>query len=739
MNKTKKLAPGSGELSAKNQPNSFVRWLCIVAMFAGIAAAASLGVRSVHSVDIGYHLMYGEEFLRTGKPVDSSPNIYTIPDDLSNTDLPPGSWIDSEGTYRFPNANWLTQVIFAGVYKMCGAVGLSILRLVLVLGILAASAITMRRLGVPAVVIGAGVMVIALVAEERFLLRPELMGYLVLSTQLCILLPDALKSRGLSWAKITLLVLLQLLLVNLHSYWMLGLGITGAVMGDQIIKVAWGKFVTKKRDENLLRRTKVLVVLFVAVVLVCFVNPWTWRIVVMPVQTLMFFKQHNIPGSFGQIGSHPWSSIVEFFPSFHDAYAGFGSYVFIFVLELGVAGILAAAVRRRWASILLIIAIGGVSLSMRRNIALGSIIIVPVALGEIVSFLNSFPASRALLKNQVLRVMFVCAVMIISVLRTLLKNQALRVIFGCVVILAAVGLFYSTISNRFYSEQLRVDRFGFGMNPVGAPMSAAEWLNDHKPKGRLWSDYTSSSNIFFFSTYADTPDGHPEGSLLTNTWAYPVQTMGEALDITKGVQPYREVFYKYGIEVVVLQNVTVTMKPWVRKSDDSGVHDRLLIPIGLQLLNDPNWTLVHIDPTYLIFIRNTGINSELARANTIEEHTFDTQAFMNRLRSMDPVVGDVLRFGGVALQRLGWYEKSIEVLRVSVDENPNASLGWFELGASYAQRGAELKNSGDWSPARENFKEAKKCFEQALKLKPGYKPAIFNLSLLQEDIQKLPE
>ena len=208
-------------MSTEKRGNRSVRLLCIVAMLAGIAAAGSLGVRSVSSVDIGYHLMYGQEFLRTGKLVDSSPNIYTIPEDFSNLDLPPGSWIDSEGTYRFPNANWLTQIIFAGVYKMGGAVGLSVLRLVLVLGIIIISAITMCRLGVPVVLAGAGVLLIALVAEERFLLRPELVGYLILVAQLCILVPDALKSRGLSWAKILLLVVLQLLLVNLHSYWML--------------------------------------------------------------------------------------------------------------------------------------------------------------------------------------------------------------------------------------------------------------------------------------------------------------------------------------------------------------------------------------------------------------------------------------------------------------------------------------------------------------------------------------
>ncbi|MCK5113873.1 MAG: hypothetical protein KAR11_03840 [Phycisphaerae bacterium] len=687
-------------------------------MLAVIAGAASLGVRNIRSADIGYHLMYGQEFFRTGRPVDSSPNIYTIPADLSNAELPPGSWIDSDGVYHFPNANWLTQVIFAAVYEAGGGVGLSIFRLLLVLGLLVITAVTMRRLGVPKVLAGAGVLLIAIVSEERFLLRPELMGYLVMAGQLCILLPDALSERGLSWKKIAGLVLLQLLLVNLHSYWMLGLGITAAVLADQLISGGWAKFAQKPRDKNLVRRMKLLLILLTAQLLVCFVNPWTWRIVALPLQTLLYFRQHNMPTSFGQIGAHPWSSIGELLPSFHDAYAGrFGTYMYILMLGLGITGSLAAAGRRRWASVLLIIAMGGMSLSMRRNIALAAIIIVPVGLGAILSLFRSFPAVATWFR----------------------RHPAWNISCGCVVILLAAGLFYGTATNKYYSAQLRDDRFAMGLHPVSTPVAAADWLNKHKPHGRVWSDYTGSSNIFFLLNYADTPDGHPEPSILTNTWAMPVEVMGEALDITKGIKPYREIFDKYGVEVVVLRNVTITMKPQIRKSTDPNGLDCLLIPIGVELLNDPQWTLVRIDPTHLVFMRNTGKNSKLARTNAIQEHTFDTKAFIERLRGMDPVAGDVLRYGGVGLQRLGWYEKSIEVLRASVEEDPDSMLAWLELGGSYGLRGEELKKFGDWKLARENFNAAKECFERTLKIAPGYKPAVHNLSLVQNDLQLLPE
>ena len=83
-----------------------------LALIAASALAFLLGVRTLSSPDLGYHLAYGDVFLQTGWPVDSNDFLYTLPPVLPGQRRPasgPGCWYDHQGTYRFANANWLAQ------------------------------------------------------------------------------------------------------------------------------------------------------------------------------------------------------------------------------------------------------------------------------------------------------------------------------------------------------------------------------------------------------------------------------------------------------------------------------------------------------------------------------------------------------------------------------------------------------------------------------------------------------
>ena len=129
-----------------------VRVLVGLAVAAACAAGVLLGVRKLTTPDLGYHLAYGEEMLRTGRAVDHNGFIYTLPP----TNLPPaerpeagpGCWYDEHGRYRFPNANWLTQVIMAAVKRAGGLPALSLLLPVLVASLVAATVAALRRVGV---------------------------------------------------------------------------------------------------------------------------------------------------------------------------------------------------------------------------------------------------------------------------------------------------------------------------------------------------------------------------------------------------------------------------------------------------------------------------------------------------------------------------------------------------------------------------------------------------------------
>src|ERR1017187_3901837 len=75
----------------------------VVAIASAFAFAMSLAVRPLASVDLGYHLAYGEEFWRHGRIVDDDSFIH--PQATAETtkagDLPPGCHFDSQGRLHF--------------------------------------------------------------------------------------------------------------------------------------------------------------------------------------------------------------------------------------------------------------------------------------------------------------------------------------------------------------------------------------------------------------------------------------------------------------------------------------------------------------------------------------------------------------------------------------------------------------------------------------------------------------
>lgn len=113
-----------------------LKTLAIIATATALILVAVLATRPVSSFDIGYHLAYGEYFLDNFKIVQTNRFIYTHlrSDLLSNPDnLGPGCWYDSKtGTYHFVNANWLSQVIMAAVYRLGGIKALSIFQTIMI-------------------------------------------------------------------------------------------------------------------------------------------------------------------------------------------------------------------------------------------------------------------------------------------------------------------------------------------------------------------------------------------------------------------------------------------------------------------------------------------------------------------------------------------------------------------------------------------------------------------------------
>lgn len=670
--------------TARHSKGTMKQSISFAALLLALVVGACLGVRTISSFDIGYHLAYGEHALATGNLVDSSPEIYTVtPQTVTDAkELPPGCWIDETDTFRFPNANWGSQIVFALTHRLGGMIGLCILQAGIVLAIFLVATITMHRLGLSATWKSVGVLLIAMTAYERLLLRPELLGFLLLAIQLFLLLPIWQGREILSWRRIVALTLLQLLLVNLHSYWMIGAGLTVAALAGQAISTRRQHSTSDASTARASLRRR-LGILLGAQLAVGFANPWTWRLVALPVQTLAFFRRHKISTGDVRAGGHPWSIIGEFLPPWESPFADMvATKIFLVVLALVLVALIVATLRKQWPVVFLLIGLTAVSMAMRRNIAPGAILLVPVALTYLAQLLGKWSLWRKLAAMPV-------------------PPVATTITVGFL----AAGLVGAITTNRFYFDQRRVDRFGLGVSHINVPILAAHWLNATQPTGRLWTDYDASSNLYYFTRYADRPEQpHPRVPILTNTWAYPPNVMAEVLNDSRGQRPFGETVRKYGIEIVALR-VSATATPLV-----------------VTLASDPNWSLVHLDALHAIWIRKYGPNAALAQTYAISRDSFDLSAFCEQLRRQDSEASYAFHVAGVTLQRLGWFTKAIHLLQSAVAQTPGYAEAWFELGACYAFRSQEKRGkkitSENLYVVMKDLDQARRCFQRCLALHP---------------------
>ncbi|MHC4562311.1 MAG: tetratricopeptide repeat protein [Planctomycetota bacterium] len=685
MNRAPDLSPSSSSSVAER----LCRVAPILALLASVVVALMLGVRTMTSEDLGYHLAYGERFWRTGEIVDHDDSLYTLP----SADMPPearpepmpSAWYDSQDRFRFPNANWLTQVIFAGVYLVSGWSGLNVLLMLCVWGLLALLLLTMRRMGVGPLGSAIGLLLFGSISYLRFTLRPELLGYLVLAGQLALLARISRDTceRRLKAAALVGLVVLQLLLVNLHSFFVIGVGLTGAVLLDAAARTVWRRVRVKpanRPDDALssnLRRLGVLVVLQVAV---CFANPWTWRLAVLPVRSAMYLAEHKISTS--PKGDHPWSWLQEtdrtFLPAASEVKLAWESFLddgfrgdapralLTVALVVALTGGIAAVVHLRWAWVVWTTAGMYLSLSMHRSMAVGTMIMLPIALAgwrEVVGILTTRAQERprAWLSGA--------------------TSSAIVVI--CLLVAWQIG------TSRFYHPRHQI-RFGMGRSRVMFPRGPAEWLNSYSLAGRLWTDFITSSNLYFL---LDEP--RPQVPILTNGWAYPPDVMGESLEVLRLPRGPNRAVRKYGISAIVV------------RTDQSGQLGRLY--------QDPDWALVYLDGAHAIMVRKSGPDGDLAREHALTPAAWDAEEAIRRAHETEIWPAYALNAAGRGLVMIQWRQQALAVLNAAIEADPAYAPSWETRGRLYASRAKYRRDRRD-ARYMDDFRRALADLQQSLAL-----------------------
>lgn len=663
----------------------------LVALSAALVVALLFSVRYIASPDLGYHLAYGDEFFRTGEITTHCEYVYTLPP----TDLPadrrpepgPGCWYDDQGRYRFPNANWGSQVLFIAAWRMGGLTGLWLLRIGLVLAVFGGVLLAMRRLGITALPAGAGVLMIALIAYPRLTLRPELVGYALLVWQFVLLTARRYRLRT-----VILPALLQILFLNVHSYFYLGLGLTAAVVLALLGRHLWNRFRNRQRDEELRRNLRWVSLALLVQVVACFVSPFGWRLAALPIQTIIFLRTYQPSPEFAATGLHPWMLITELMSPLGGPVEDVSKAAIIFrlMLLLGGLGLIAALLRRRWAWAMWLIGMGLVAMSLRRNTAVGALVVVPVAIAALTGLLRPL-WERMKLKPR--RIVAWASAGLIAVV--------------------CVGVCVSVVTHSFYYSERSYARFGHGWGYTYMPTGLSRWLSENTPGGRLWTDINTSSNVYFFTR--PRPEGVPA---LTNTWVYPPAVMEKLLLAQADYSQFRPLLDEYTVDVVAIRM------------------DASSAPAFVGLSKDDGWAMVFLDNWHGVFLRRGRRNDELIRRHEITRTSLDLAALQALLRTYDPRPAYQFKIAGDTLNRLEWYDPAVEMLRASVQLDPHYAPAVRELGRALAIRGRNRIAGGMILRGRKDISEARDLFVMALRLDPADEKARRNLQIAEEDLKR---
>ncbi|MBN2562857.1 MAG: tetratricopeptide repeat protein [Phycisphaerae bacterium] len=661
------------------------------------------------SLDTGYHIAYGRHFLDTGRIVDRDPFLYP------------------ETAVPFVNANWGSQIIMALVERAAGPNGLIALRIALVAIIFACIALVLCRQAVPCGQVASrdpqiepvkpptnqplassifsrqpsiGLwlawtwLLAALAAYERFSMRPELFSYAVMSIMLVPLV------RGLrSWRGVLAIALLQLLWVNLHSYFLVGIFLTAACLAGELISWLWRRRQSARADGSGQSARKKPAARLLAIALavqagVCLINPWHYRGAAFPLATLQFLRGEDVMGgAAGDASRSAWSEISEFQSpfSFHgqiiNARTIHAYYVLLGVVAVGLIALLA---RGQVGPALVVLLLFAMSTQMRRNVAQFAFAAAPLSVGAIAA---AVPWSAL--------------------------HRTLRRFFKPVLIAATVGLacwwIYGIADGRFYYVERRLTReLGTGYSDRTFQRAAAEWLAAHPNlKPRLFVDYFSSSNTLpwlpaRFKLFVDT-----------NTFAYEDQTLQAAFKLGLGETDHNRFFEQYNVNVVLMH---------------CGPDTQMLVR---RMADDDEWALVYFDRHSVIFVRRIPQHLGVIPVHRLSGQDLNTDEWISGLSG--PRCYKALALGtwvNVPMS-LGWSEPAVVLLEAALDLAPDYHEAWHYLGVCHGNLGNAAARAKQYDEAERHWTRSLECFREALDLTPDHADALRYLEATKQRLRLL--
>jgi hypothetical protein len=418
---------------SKESPSRWLPWLALAAVVAAIS------LQKIRTFDYWWHLRSGQLIAETG----SVPRF-----DVFSFTAEGSRWID---------IHWLHQLGLHGLYSLGGHGAVVWGKFLLV----AALVVVLGRIGYRAERALVSVVPLALmllVAGDRFMPRPELPSFVLLAGVLALV--DRFERRGdrSIWG----VVLLQLVWVNLHGLFALGLAVCG-------IHLVAGLLWPRVRGEAVdVPRVKELAGVTCVATLASLCNPNFLDAALYPLTQLGMVAVPELRVAHQSMELRTlvaaWSELT-----------GLAKGLTLASISLPAAAMAANHRRVRGSDLLLFGAFLFLGFASQRNLALFAVVGVPITVRNLNAFLDARPEVVSVLLGR--------------------ASHALAVLL----LLVVAG----DLARGSFFFRLGVFREpGVGVMEMLYPIGAADWIDAHRPKGPL-CHHSADGGYLIWRLYPD--------------------------------------------------------------------------------------------------------------------------------------------------------------------------------------------------------------------------------------------
>ncbi len=565
---------------------------------------AVLVIREISSYDIWFHLKAGQWILENFKVPEYDIFSYTVPSNL---------WLDSQ---------WLFQVILYAAYSIGNIAGIHLLKIIFyILAFICVFKVVNKKYYIFSSVF---LFITLLIIQNRFYARPEMISLFFVALYFLILHNYKHKKSN----SIYILPLLQLIWTNTHGLFIIGPVMILSYMAGEFF--SWKVMSKSKWHEDVPIKGKnynKLLIIFVLMMLACFINPYGIRGVAFP---FLLFTELN-----SKIAS-------ELQPSLSISNSNLILFCYKTLIMLTIATFFLNVKKINITNIILFCGFLFISLKAWRNISYFAVIATPIAISN--------------MNNVSSRI-----IEIINSIRNIFKNT-FRIMVSLILILLIMICIVNVLNNNFYKNvknRYSAKRFGIGVSKFIYPEKAVDFIERNNIRGNILNCHKNGGYLIWRL--------YPHRKVFIDGRG---KVYGEEF-----IKHHAESIRKYELFPKYLDDYNIN---YILFNHDSWESSIMSVP----LYKNKEWELIYFDNIALIFIRNIEQNRKI-----IENNPVDFSLLIKGYNKNDDGIQSYYVAKGMFFFSTGFYDNGEYELKRAIDLNQKDSMAYYNRGTVYNRIG----------------------------------------------------